>query len=183
VVINKYDLVPPGEAAALLADYARAGYASHGLCARTGQGVDALRETCRGRRSLFAGHSGVGKSTLLNALAPGIELIEGRVNPRTGKGRHTTSAAWLLAPEPGLELIDTPGIRSFGLWGIGSRDLDRAYPEFRPFLGHCRFDDCRHDSEPGCALRAAAAAGQVSALRWESFRKLRAELEAEAARR
>jgi len=182
VVINKCDLAP-GEAAALLEDYARAGYAVHGLSARKGEGVELLRHACLARRSLFAGHSGVGKSTLLNALAPGIELVEGIVNPRTGKGRHTTSAAWLLVPAPGLELIDTPGIRSFGLWGIGARDLDQSYPEFRRFLGECRFADCRHDSEPGCALRAAAEAGDVSARRWESYRKLRAELEGEGARR
>ncbi|HEY2956002.1 MAG TPA: ribosome small subunit-dependent GTPase A [Candidatus Eisenbacteria bacterium] len=182
LALNKCDLVPERESQGLLVDYERAGYAAHALSARTGQGVEALRDGCRGRRSLFAGHSGVGKSTLLNALAPGIELAEGRVNPVTGKGRHTTSAAWLLAPEPDLELIDTPGIRAFGLWGIGPRDLDQAYPEFRPFLGGCRFNDCRHQSEPGCAVRAAVEEGQVSARRWESYRKLRSELEREAAR-
>ena len=120
---------------------------------------------------------------MLSALAPGAELREGLVNPRTGKGRHTTSAAWLIASEPDLELIDTPGVRAFGLWGIGPRDLDQAWPEFRRFLGKCRFADCRHESEPGCAIRAAAEAGEISARRWESFRKLRAELEQEGAPR
>jgi ribosome biogenesis GTPase len=105
------------------------------------------------------------------------------VNPVTGKGRHTTSAAWLLTPEPDLELIDTPGVRAFGLWGIGPGDLDQSWPEFRRHLGECRFADCRHESEPDCAIRAAAEAGEISKLRWESFRKLRAELEREAARR
>src|SRR5262249_52983485 len=119
VVINKCDLGPEVEARALLDDYVRAGYPAHRLSARTGEGVEALRHACGGRRSLFAGHSGVGKSTLLSALAPGAELRAGRVNPRTGKGRHTTSAAWLIVPEPDLELIDTPGVRAFGLWGIG----------------------------------------------------------------
>jgi ribosome biogenesis GTPase / thiamine phosphate phosphatase len=180
VVLNKCDLAEGPEVEALLDDYTRAGYAAHSVSARTGEGVEALRHACRARRSLFAGHSGVGKSTLLNALAPGIELIAGRVNPRTGKGRHTTSAAWLLTPEPGLELIDTPGVRAFGLWGIGSRDLDQSWPEFRRYLGECRFADCRHDAEPGCAIHAAAEAGEISARRWESFRKLRAELEGEA---
>jgi len=183
VAINKCDLVPDDEAQALLDDYVRAGYPAHRLSARTGEGVEALRRACGGRRSLFAGHSGVGKSTLLSALAPGVELREGLVNPRTGKGRHTTSAAWLIAPEPDLELIDTPGVRAFGLWGIGPRDLDQAWPEFRRFLGKCRFADCRHESEPGCAIRAAAEAGEISARRWESFRKLRAELEQEGAPR
>ena len=183
LAINKCDLAPEAEVRALLDGYGRAGYAGHRVCAKTGEGVEALKQACRGRRSLFAGHSGVGKSTLLNALAPGIDLLAGRVNPVTGKGRHTTSAAWLIALEPGFELIDTPGIRAFGLWGIEARNLAQAYPELRRHVGGCRFADCRHDSEPGCALRAAAEAGEVSALRWESFRKLRAELESEGVRR
>jgi len=182
VAINKSDLAAEAEVQALIDAYARAGYAAHRMCARTGEGVEPLRHACLGRRSLFAGHSGVGKSTLLNALAPGIELLAGRVNSVTGKGRHTTSAAWLIEPEPGLELIDTPGIRSFGLWGIGPRDLAQTYPELRRHIGQCRFADCRHESEPHCAIRAAAGAGQISALRWESFRKLRAELESESVR-
>jgi ribosome biogenesis GTPase len=183
LAINKCDRAEASEVRALLDDYTRAGHAAHGLSAKTGEGVEALKHACRGRRSLFAGHSGVGKSTLLNAFAPGIGLLAGHVNAVTGKGRHTTSAAWLLAPEPGLELIDTPGIRSFGLWGIGSRDLDQAWPEFRRFLGECRFADCRHEAEPGCAIHAAVEAGEISARRWESFRKLRAELERETAPR
>jgi ribosome biogenesis GTPase / thiamine phosphate phosphatase len=181
VVVNKCDRAEGPEVQALLDDYAGAGYAAHRVSARTGEGVDSLKHACRGRRSLFAGHSGVGKSTLLNALAPGIELLVGRVNAVTGKGRHTTSAAWLVVPEPGLELIDTPGVRAFGLWGIGPRDLEQVWLEFRRLLGECRFADCRHDTEPGCAIRAAAEAGEISPRRWESFRKLRAELEGEAA--
>jgi ribosome biogenesis GTPase / thiamine phosphate phosphatase len=181
VAINKCDLAPETEVKSRLDDYGRAGYAPHRLCAKTGEGVEELRHACLGRRSLFAGHSGVGKSTLLNALAPGIGLLAARVNPVTGKGRHTTSAAWLLVPEPGLELIDTPGVRAFGLWGIASRDLDQAWPEFQRFLGECRFADCRHEAEPGCAIHAAVEAGEISPRRWESFRKLRAELERETA--
>ena len=151
----------------------------HAVCAKRGEGVEALRHALHGRRSLFVGHSGVGKSTLLNALVPALDLLEGAVNEKTGKGRHTTTAAVLVRPEPDLELIDTPGVRAFGLWGIGSRDLEQAYAEFRRFLGLCRFTDCRHATEPGCALRAAVEAGQVSRLRYESFLKLREELEKE----
>ena len=176
LVLNKCDLGDAAEATALIADYARAGYPGHAVSARTGAEVDHVRQVCRGRRSLLVGHSGVGKSTLLNALFPGLELLSGEVNRKTGKGRHTTTAAVLLTPEPGLELIDTPGVRGFGLWGIGPDDLDQAYPEFRPFLGECRFADCRHGTEPGCALRAAAAAGVVPARRLESYFKLREEL-------
>lgn len=179
LVLNKTDLAGAEAAGALTGEYERAGVPCHAVCAASGQGVEALRHTLLGRRSLFVGHSGVGKSTLLNALVPGLDLLEGQVNEKTGKGRHTTSAAVLVRPEPGLELIDTPGVRAFGLWGVGSRDLEQAYVEFRRHLGQCRFADCRHAAEPGCALRAAVAAGEVSRLRFESFLRLRAELEEE----
>ena len=179
LVLNKTDLGGADRAHALVHEYERAGVPCHAVCAVRGEGVEALRHALRGRRSLFVGHSGVGKSTLLNALVPSLELLVGLVNEKTGKGRHTTTAAVLVRPAPDLELIDTPGVRAFGLWGVGSRDLEQAYVEFRRFLGECRFTDCRHVSEPGCALRAAVEAGQVSRLRFESFLRLREELELE----
>lgn len=183
LVINKVDLAPARrQAGAILADYERAGYPGNAVSGRTAEGVAGLIESCRGRRCLFVGHSGVGKSTLLNRMVPGFDLEEGRVNPKTGKGRHTTTAAWLLRAPAGLELVDTPGVRVFGLWGVGARELDRGYPEFRPWLGHCRFADCAHDAEPGCAIRAAVERGQIAARRYASFVKLRAELAGEAAR-
>lgn len=183
LVLNKSDLGEASEAHALLADYGRAGYAGLAVSARTGREVDHLRQVCRGRRTLLVGHSGVGKSTLLNALIPGLALRAAEVSRKTGKGRHTTTTAILLKPEPGLELIDTPGMRGFGLWGIGPDDLDQSYPEFRPFLGECRFADCRHGREPGCALRAATASGAVAVRRLESYLKLREELLTESATR
>lgn len=179
LVLNKSDLAAPGEAQGILADYARAGYAGHAACARGGDGVAAVLHACGGRRSLFVGHSGVGKSTLLGAMVPALDLLVGEVNPRTGRGRHTTTAALLVRPAPGLELIDTPGVRAFALWGIGARDLEQAYVEFRRFLGACRFGDCAHGAEPGCALRAAVEAGAVARRRYASFLKLRDELAAE----
>jgi ribosome biogenesis GTPase / thiamine phosphate phosphatase len=186
LVINKADLATSAQSAegpaAILADYARAGYPGHAVSGRTGTGLPELLEACQGRRSLFVGHSGVGKSTLLTAMVPELELLAGQVNPKTGKGRHTTSAAWLLAPAPGLELVDTPGVRAFGLWGIGAADLDHAYPEFRPHLSGCRFADCSHAGEPGCAVGAAVADGGIAALRYASFLKLRRELIEDAAK-
>lgn len=178
LVLNKTDLAPD-LAASLLADYAAAGVAGHPLSAKTGEGVDALHDVLHGIRSLFVGHSGVGKSSLLNALEPGFDLLVGEVNAKTGKGRHTTTAATLLKPERDVELIDTPGMRAFGLWGISSRDLDHAWPEFAPFLGACRFGDCSHANEPGCAVRGAVSSGRVAVRRYESFLKLREELRAE----
>ena len=182
LVLNKIDLggADLHPAAQLLSGYETAGVACHAVSAlRGGEGLERLRHTLLGRRSLFVGHSGVGKSTLLNALVPGLDLLEGAVNEKTGRGRHTTTAAILVRPEPDFELIDTPGVRAFGLWGIGSRDLEQAYTEFRRFLGRCRFTDCRHETEPDCALREALEAGEMSPPRYESFLKLRAELEQE----
>src|SRR5262249_1077405 len=118
LVINKADLVAPGAIASLGAPYARAGYAVMSASARGGSGVADLRHVCGAGRTLFIGQSGVGKSTLLNALFPGLALEEGEVNPKTRKGRHTTTTAWMLLVAPGLELIDTPGMRGFGLWDI-----------------------------------------------------------------
>jgi ribosome biogenesis GTPase len=176
LALNKADLGEAGEADDILAEYARAGIRGAAVCATDGAGVAAVRAACTGRRSLFVGHSGVGKSTLLAALAPGLELLAGEVNEKTGKGRHTTTHALLLEPEPGLELIDTPGVRAFALWGVDGDTLVEYYPELRPHLGGCRFGDCRHDREPGCAVREAHAAGAIGERRWQSFLKLRAEL-------
>ena len=186
LVLNKIDLseataATRAEAHALLEDYRRAGYPVHAVSARAGTGIEELRRVCRGRRSLFVGHSGVGKSRLLNALVPGLELLVGQVNQKTGKGRHTTTAATLVRPEEGFELIDTPGVRAFGLWGIDPRTLEQAWIDFRPFLGDCRFADCAHGAEPGCGLRAAVDSGRIAARRFASFQKLREELEQEAA--
>jgi ribosome biogenesis GTPase len=183
LVLNKMDLaprVPEVDPDGLLDDYAHAGVPGHRVCARTGEGIEGLRHACRGRRSLFVGHSGVGKSKVLNALVPGLTLLEGAVNEKTGKGRHTTTAAVLVRPEAGFEVIDTPGVRAFAPWGIGPRDLDQSYREFRRFLGSCRFGDCRHTGEPGCAIAAAAASGEIAARRYASYVRLHEELATQA---
>ena len=184
LVLNKCDLAPGGpqgsEAGAILEDYARAGVPGHAVHALEPRTLASLHDACLGRRSLFVGHSGVGKSTLLSAMMPGLDLLAGVVNPKTGKGRHTTSAAWLLCPEPELELVDTPGVRAFGLWGIDPNGLAGFYPEIAPFVGRCRFRDCEHDAEPGCAVRQAVDEGRISRRRYDSLRKLREELRADA---
>jgi len=146
--------------------------------------VPGVLERCLGRRTLFVGHSGVGKSTLLAALTPGRRIAQGEVNEVTGKGRHTTSAAVLYrdSTAPGgaerTELVDTPGVRAFALWGVDADELVEYYPELKPFAGRCRFGDCRHDREPGCALREAVAEGTVGERRFASYCKLRDELAA-----
>jgi ribosome biogenesis GTPase len=184
LVLNKMDLSvgsDHSDAQTILDDYERAGVPGHRVCAKSRDGIAPLRDACLGQRSLFVGHSGVGKSTLLNALVPGLDLLEGAVNAKTGKGRHTTSAAVLVRPEPGFELIDTPGVRAFAPWGVGPDDLDHAYHEFAPFLGRCKFGDCRHTGEPGCAVATAAEQSVIAPRRLASYRRLREELSAEFA--
>lgn len=189
VVINKCELVGGGDPASgeravaeRFADYARAGYPVHATSAALGVGLGPLREVLAGRTSALTGPSGVGKSSLMNALFPGLDLRTAAISESVNKGRHTTVGA-LLHPIPAPNgttrgfVVDTPGLREIGLWGVPARELDRCFPEFRPYLPECRFADCAHAREPGCAVRAAVEAGGVSAARYESYRKLRQEIE------
>ena len=120
----------------------------------------------------------VGKSSLVNALFLGMNLRTAEISESVNKGRHTTVGA-LLVPIPdalGGFVVDTPGLREVGMWGLPPENLDQCFPEFRPFLGHCRFDNCSHDHEPKCAVRTAVEAGELSRERYESYLKLRIEL-------
>ena len=179
IAFTKADLVGAAEVSAAQALYARAGYPTFVVAAKAGGGVPGLRQAIDGQRTLLVGHSGVGKSTLLNALIPGLDLKIGEVNAKTGKGRHTTTAATLLRLDPGpppTDVIDTPGVRAFGLPRVQPRDLSRLFPECRGH-GLCRFSDCAHHAEPGCAVTAALAGGGASAARYAAYLKLYAELE------
>lgn len=182
LAFTKADLASPAEIAAAQALYARAGYPSHVVAAKQGSGIDELARALEGRRTLLVGHSGVGKSTLLNALVPGLDLRIGEVNAKTGKGRHTTTAATLLRIAPGpppTEVIDTPGVRAFGLPRVTVEQLARLFPECRD-RGACRFNDCSHRSEPGCAVRAALEGAGAGPARYAAYLRLRAELEGAA---
>jgi ribosome biogenesis GTPase len=178
IVINKVDLVAEPAARAQFADYARAGYPMHFTSTITGYGLPELLEALAGRTSAVSGPSGVGKSSLLNALYPGLSLRVGAISASVNKGRHTTVGA-LLHPLPdGGAVVDTPGLREVGIWGLDPSDLDQCFPEFRPYLGECRFGDCSHTVEPGCAVIGAVKSGVVSAERYDSYRHLREELAA-----
>lgn len=173
LIVNKMEL--DREAGPRLrARYAPAGYRVLGTSVVVPEGLAALAELLGGRTSVLCGPSGAGKSSLLNALQPGLRLRTGAVSTKWRTGRHTTVAAELLplAGAAGGYVVDTPGIREVGTWGIDPNNLGACFPEFGPYLDRCRFDDCRHLAEPGCAVRAAAAAGVFDADRLVSYERL-----------
>jgi ribosome biogenesis GTPase len=175
VIVNKADL-DEEMVARLQQRYAPAGYQVLGTSAKAGTGLPALRDLLRGRASVFTGQSGVGKSTLLNALQSGFNLRTGEISEYWGTGKHTTTAALLLPLAVGGYVVDTPGLREVGTWGIDPERLAPCFPEFRRHLDGCRFDNCRHLAEPGCTVRAAAQAGEFDADRLESYARIYEEI-------
>lgn len=175
VVVNKADLAPEA-VTAVERRYAPASYLVIATSAKSGLGLPALLDLLRGRVSILTGESGVGKSTLLNALQPGLNLRTGEISAHWGTGRHTTTAALLMPLAVGGYVVDTPGLREAGTWGIEPDSLDRCFPEFRPHLDKCRFDNCRHLAEPGCKVREAAAAGLFDPDRLESYARIYEEV-------
>ncbi len=174
VVANKVDKVGLGRARELFGVYEGVGYPVHYISAREGMGVEELADRLAGRTSVVTGPSGVGKSTLLNAVQPGLHITTGDVSVALHKGQHTTTAAELhpLSGPGGGYVADTPGLRELGLWKIPDSELGWCFPEFRSQLGDCAFNDCRHLEEPRCAVLAAVAAGQISPARHDSYRRL-----------
>jgi ribosome biogenesis GTPase len=181
IVVNKVELVGGAAAArARWGEYERVGYPVHYTSAKHGEGLDALHDALAGRVSVLTGPSGVGKSSLMNAMFPGLDLRVGEISESVNKGRHTTVGGY-LHPLPGPEggyVADTPGLREVGMWGLPPESLDRCFPELRPFLDACRFGDCTHRVEPECGVREALGRGEVSAERYDSYLRLREELEA-----
>jgi ribosome biogenesis GTPase len=175
IVANKVDLVGDERARELFAEYERIGYPVAYTSPKTSQGIAELRDRLAGRISIITGKSGVGKSTLLNAVQPGLGLATGDVSDAVGKGRHTTRVAELISLDTatGGYVADTPGIRELGLWRFPLDELDWCFREFRPFLGECYFAGCTHTHEPDCAVRAAVEEGHISAERYDSYTRLR----------
>ncbi|PVV05627.1 MAG: ribosome small subunit-dependent GTPase [gamma proteobacterium symbiont of Ctena orbiculata] len=175
IAINKIDLLEGGlehEFMQRFEAYSSIGYSVFGISAKREHGLDPLIERLKDETSILLGQSGVGKSSLINALLPSMQVETGRLSQTTGLGRHTTSAATCYTLPQGGELIDSPGVRSFRLTDLSRQELEQGFREFQPFLGQCRFHNCSHDHEPGCAIQAAMERGEIAAQRLENFLRL-----------
>lgn len=174
ICANKLDLAGAQRAQELFALYERIGYPVIYASAQTGEGIDDLRERLSGVVTVLSGPSGVGKSSLLNAIDPALNLQIGDISEVLNKGRHTTRAAQLFALPFGANtfVADTPGIRELGLYEIDARSLGFYFREFVPFIHDCHYPNCTHDHEPECAVRAAVGAGQIDPARYDSYLRL-----------
>lgn len=175
VICNKIDL---GDATPIARHLSATGYPLLSTSAATGQGIEGLRRLLIDRVSVLAGPSGVGKSSLLNAVEPELGLRVGRISERVRRGRHTTTTATMVPITGGGFVVDTPGFSEVGIWDVDPEGLAHCFPELASRFDECRFADCRHRSEPGCAVVAAVAAGDIPATRHESYIAILAELEA-----
>jgi ribosome biogenesis GTPase len=168
VVLNKCDL-DAGDHRARMQIYAGLGYSTHVVSAKDGTGMGALCGVLAGKTSVLVGHSGVGKSSLLMALVPEARTATREVSAYSGKGVHTTTTARLYVGSGGVKIIDSPGIRAFGLSGIDRTEVKGYFVEFEAHASHCRFRDCLHIQDDGCAVRAALERGDIHRLRYESY--------------
>jgi ribosome biogenesis GTPase len=181
ILLNKIDLAEEGEIESLQETYTLARVPLLPTCALDGSGLDELRELVRGKTTVFYGASGAGKSSLLNTLQPALKLKVGRISKYWDAGRHTTSYSSLLSLEPGTRVIDTPGIRTFRLYGVSAQDLRGLFPEFALFQSRCGYMSCTHDHEPVCAVFDAVERGEIAASRYASYVEMLDELRAPSA--
>lgn len=169
ICINKVDLVERADLQPLVGVYGQMGYRIHLISATTGFGIDRLRAAMIDVASVVVGQSGVGKSSLLNAIEPGLGLRVGEVSQESQKGKHTTTNARLLPLAMGGYVVDTPGIRQFQLWDVIPEEIAGFFRDVRPFVSGCRFPDCTHTHEASCAVKDAVADGRLDARRYESY--------------
>jgi ribosome biogenesis GTPase len=179
IVVNKLDLAWKNPSfAEEIEVYRRIGYPILLVSAVTGEGIEHLKKALSGKQSVMLGKSGVGKTSLLNAIQPGLGLrVKAVSKGELGKGRHTTTHLEMFKLDFGGALIDTPGVREFGLWNVAAEELADLFPEMDDYVGQCKFGlSCHHDQEPGCAIRKAVMAGTISPYRYQSYLRLREEL-------
>ena len=172
ICINKCDLDP---AVDLVRIYENAGFPVIRASAETGEGVDSLRQLIRGKLTAFTGNTGVGKSSMLNALCPNLQLATGEVSEKLGRGRHTTRHVQLYCLDADTYVADTPGFSSFDTEQMDvllKENLQYAFPDFAPYLGQCRYHDCSHRAEPDCKIRQAVSEGTIEKTRYESYLRL-----------
>ena len=169
VCVNKIDLADERAPIPRLDFYAQLGYKLLFTSVPEGRGIHELREVLAGRTSVLAGHSGTGKSSLINAAQPGLELSVRDISRSTSKGRHTTSSVTLLPLDVGGYVVDTPGVRAFGLWDLHREELEQYFPEIAELSQACRMRDCTHIHEPGCSVKAAVEAGRIAPERHASY--------------
>ena len=174
ICVNKMDLYE-GPWQDFLRDYETIGYPVVRVSAQTGQGIDVLRSRLTGEVSVFAGPSGVGKSSLLNQGNPALTLATGHVSEKIKRGRHTTRGAELLPYEGGY-IVDTPGFSAMEMAELQVTDLPHYFPEFRPYEGACRFSPCSHTHEPGCAVKAAVEEGSITRERYDAYEQILQEV-------
>ena len=184
IVFNKTDLFleddPEDEAdfRERLSPYPPLGVPVHYVSALEARGVESVHAALTGHLGIFVGHSGVGKTSLLNALCPGLEHRTQDLSEQSGRGRHTTSHTELFEVPGGGRIIDSPGVRAFGLWAIDPAEVKNHFVEFLPLAARCRFADCAHAEEPACAVRDAAEAEKISPFRYEAYLRIRESLRA-----
>lgn len=179
IVANKIDLVSNSNPGELFGIYTKIGYPVLYTSVVSGKGIAELKAQLVGKISVFSGPSGVGKSSLLNVLIPGIDLANRAVSQATSKGRHTTVAKDMYPLAGGGYIADTPGLKALALWDMEPDELDGYFPELRELVAECQFSDCTHEHEPGCAVQAAVLSGRISRQRYESYLRMRSGQEEE----
>ncbi len=169
IILNKMDLKPPPNLNVIINAYRSIDFEVFPVSAVTELGLDKFRRRLADHRTLFVGHSGVGKSTLLNRLIPGLDLPTQKLSKATNRGKHTTTKIEMFALPDGGFVVDSPGLKVMGLWDIDRQDLPHYYPDFEPYAHNCRFQPCSHTHEPDCAVKTAVKKGDIRSFRYDNY--------------